>query len=75
MDVFCHYSSSGAPDRHAIATGERRIELQFSVDWGADDLRDLHVKPLVFCSFKHLSAWAAERAEQHDGAVVKDGNT
>lgn len=62
-----------AGDRHRIDDGARRVRVQLTVDWGADDLRDTHSKPLVFCSFACLAGWAGEKAAQHDGVTVKDG--
>lgn len=71
--TVCHYSAAGASDTHEIPDGARRLDLRFDVDWGADDIRASHGKPLTFCSFGCLSKWAADRGEQHDGVTVKDG--
>lgn len=60
-------------DRHAIATGSRKLSLVFTVDWGDDDLRATHEKPLTFCSFRCLAGWASAKADEHDGTVVADG--
>ena len=73
MTVVCHHSSAGAGDTHEIAAGARKLELRFLVDWGDDDIRASHEKPLTFCSFGCLAAWAAGKADQHDGHVVEDG--
>lgn len=73
MSTVCHHSPTGAGAAHEIPKGGRRLDLAFSVDWGDDDVRDSHRKPLSFCSFGCLSAWAAERGTQHDGQVVSEG--
>jgi hypothetical protein len=74
MTTFCHFSAQGAPGRHEIPAGARRLELRFDVDWGDDDIRGSHSKPLTFCSFGCLAGWAAERGVQHDGSTLKDGS-
>lgn len=71
--TVCHHSAAGASDTHQIPDGARRLDLRFDVDWGDDDIRASHGKPLSFCSFACLSAWAADRVAQHDGVTVKDG--
>lgn len=71
--MVCHNSPQGAGDTHQIPDGARRLDLQFAVDWGDADLRDSHAKPLVFCSFKCLSEWAAAKAAEHDGHVLQEG--
>lgn len=73
MESACHYSASGAAGVHQIADGARRLQLVFNIDWGDQDLRDSHEKPLVFCSFEHLSLWAAERAADHDQHMLARG--
>lgn len=73
MTAVCHYTSGGAAERHEIQDGGRRLDLRFTVDWGADDVRESHEKPLTFCSFGCLAAWAVERGDQHDGIVTQDG--
>lgn len=62
-----------AGDRHEIPTGARRLDLTFAVDWGDDDLRASHEKPLSFCSFGCLAGWAQARATDHDGRTVTEG--
>jgi actin-related protein len=69
----CHSSPHGAAETHEIPDGARRLDLTFTVDWGDDDLRGSHEKPLTFCSFKCLSEWAATKAADHDGNVLKEG--
>jgi hypothetical protein len=69
----CHFSPAGAQDVHKIEDGARRLELRFDVDWGDQDIRDSHSKPLTFCSFKCLAGWAADRAVQHDATTLKEG--
>jgi hypothetical protein len=73
VPVNCDYAE-GAGHVHEIADGARRLALRFDVDWGDDDLRNSFEKPMVFCSFNCLSAWAQGRADQHDGVTVKDGD-
>lgn len=68
--VLC---ANPARDRHEIAKGDRRVDLVFALDWGDDDLRASHSKPLSFCAFQCLAEWAAEKAGQHDGHVLKEG--
>lgn len=62
-----------ARPRHEIADDARKVELQFSIDWGDDDVRDSHTKPLTFCSFACLSEWAAAKSGEHDGVAIVDG--
>lgn len=69
-DVLC---MSPAGEKHRIPDGARRLDLTFAVDWGDDDLRASHEKPLVFCSFACLAAWASARAADHDGRTVTEG--
>lgn len=69
MGVACHNASAV---RHEIADGERKLELRVTVDWGDNDLRDSHEKPMVFCSFACLSEWAGEKAVQHDSRTVTE---
>jgi hypothetical protein len=70
MSAFCHNPTG---ERHEIPGGARRLDLTFRVDWGGDDLREPHAKPLTFCSFACLTAWAADRAEHHDGVTLMEG--
>lgn len=69
----CHYTAAGAGDTHEIPDGNRRLDLRFTVDWGDEDLRVSHTKPLTFCSFGCLSKWAAAKELDHDGHVLKEG--
>lgn len=73
MTAVCHNSPEGAPHRHEIPDGTRRLDLSFRVDWGDTDLRASHEKPLVFCSFQCLSEWALAKAIDHDGRTLTEG--
>lgn len=69
----CQFTANGAGDTHDIPAAARRLDLSFTVDWGYEDLRVSHTKPLTFCSFGCLSKWAAVKAGEHDGHVLKEG--
>lgn len=71
--MTCCNSPNGATDTHQIPDGARSLALSFTVDWGDDDLRVSHEKPLTFCSFKCLSEWAAGKVAEHDGHVLTEG--
>jgi hypothetical protein len=73
MTFVCHNSPNGAGDTHEIPVGARRLDLTFAVDWGDEDLRDSHSKPLVFCSFACLAAWAEAKADEHDQHTLEEG--
>lgn len=70
MTIVCH---GPGRERHEIEESARRVDLRFSIDWGGDDVRESHSKPLTFCSFQCLADWAAEKTEQHDGHVLVEG--
>lgn len=71
MAEFC---CNPARDRHELVVGGRRIEITpVAVDWGADDLRESWSGALAFCSFACLAGWANDKADQHDGRVLKEG--
>lgn len=70
MSVFCQ---NPADAKHEIADGDRKITLTGIVVWGEQDLRDDWTGDYVFCSFKCVSEWAATRAADHDGVVLRDG--
>lgn len=60
--------------KREIGDGDRRIDVTVDVDWGTDDLRDPPpAKTTSFHSFDCLALWARDRAVQHDGVVVKEG--
>ena len=70
-DVLC---MNPERDRHTIAKGERRIDITpLAVDWGATDVRPSWQGTYTFCCFECLAAWASERAADHDGRVVSEG--
>lgn len=73
MKTVCGFSANGAGDVHEIADGARRVDVAVRVDWGADDARATHEKPLSFCSFNCLSEWAAAKAAEHDDRLVVEG--
>lgn len=73
MQSVCHHTAAGAGNTHKIANGDRCLDLRFDVDWGDKDLRESHSKPLTFCSFTCLAAWATDRAAQHDGTTLTEG--
>lgn len=60
-----------APEAHEIA--DRRIMVNVSVDWGKDDVRAPWSGEYQFCSFGCLEEWATDRAVEHDGRVVTEG--
>jgi hypothetical protein len=63
------------PERppHEIADGARKITLTGMIVWGQEDLRADWTGDYVFCSFQCLSEWAATRAGDHDGVVLREG--
>lgn len=70
MSVTCQN-----PERptHEIPDGGRKVTLSAVVVWGQQDLRDDWSGEYVFCSFACLSEWAATRAGDHDGVVLREG--
>lgn len=70
MSVLCQ---NPARDPHTIDDGARKITLTGTVVWGQDDLRGDWTGDYVFCSFACLSEWAALRATDHDGVVLREG--
>jgi hypothetical protein len=70
MSVVCQ---NPARPTHEIADGGRKITLTGVVVWGQADLRDDWTGDYVFCSFACLSEWAALRADDHDGVVLREG--
>lgn len=58
---------------HEIADGARKVTLSAVIVWGQDDLRGDWTGDYVFCSFACLSQWAATRATDHDGVVLREG--
>lgn len=72
MSVVCQNPDR---DRHEIPDGGRKLTLTGIVVWGQQDLRDDWTGSYVFCSFACLSEWAAARASDHDGVVLREGAT
>lgn len=67
MSVVCQNPKR---DRHECA--ERLISIEpLAVKWG--DIRDDWQGDYSFCSFQCLSEWASEKADQHDGHVLREG--
>lgn len=60
-----------APEAHEIT--DRRIMLNVSVDWGTKDVRAPWSGEYQFCSFGCLEEWATDRAVDHDGRFVVEG--
>lgn len=72
MSVVCQ---NPARDPHSIPDGGRKITLTGVVVWGQADLRDDWSGAYVFCSFACCSEWAAARATDHDGVVLREGTS
>lgn len=72
MSVQCQ---NPARDPHQIDDGARKITLTAAVVWGQEDARGDWTGDYVFCSFGCLSEWAANRAADHDGVVLREGAT
>lgn len=72
MTVVCQNPTR---DKHEVPAGGRKITLTGIVVWGQKDLRDDWSGSYVFCSFACLSEWAAQRAGDHDGVVLREGTT
>lgn len=71
-DVSCQ---NPRRERHTIAPGDRKVTLTAVVEWGGGDLRDDWAKDYAFCSFACLAGWAGEKAGEHDGVFVRDGDS
>lgn len=71
MSIICQNPSRPT---HEIADGGRKITLSALIVWGQKDLRDDWSGGYVFCSFQCLSEWAAARAGDHDGVVLREGD-
>jgi hypothetical protein len=69
MPLQCHNPTR---ERHEIPEGDRRVSL-VRIDWGKADLREGWEGEYRFCSFRCLAEWAAEKADQHDGRVLVEG--
>jgi hypothetical protein len=68
-------SGPSHPPTTVMVPGGRRIRIpQLTVEWGDRDLRDTWTGEYVFCSFACLAAWATEKALQHDGDTLVEGD-
>ena len=70
MSVLCQNPTR---PKHQIADGDRKVTLTAIIVWGQDDERGDWTGDYVFCSFGCLADWAATRAGDHDGIVLRNG--